>query len=303
MARKRTPNILAVSSKAFQVFNANSPLRLAGATAFFTTFALPAILIILIQVFGPLVSRKEMSRQLMQNLGEVIGENTADELHKTLQNVHHLPGNWIMAAGLFIFLLFVATTLFKVIRDSLNQLWGIKIEAHAGIAFILKERGKAVAAILVAGLLFLGVFLAESLLALLRHYFNQQFLSEGLWFIGIVKEIVAFIIETAWFMVIFKFLPDARSAWKVVMAGGIFTGILFTFGKLVLQWLLTYSNMQTIYGASTSIVLLLLFVFYSSFIFYYGACFTKAWAEAHDLSIQPGKHAQKYEMKSLKNIS
>lgn len=303
MVRKRTPNILAVSARAFQVFSANSPLRLAGATAFFTTFALPAILLILIQVFGPLVSKREMSRQLIQNLGDVIGENTANDLHETLKNVHHLPGNWIMASGLFIFMLFVATTLFKVIRDSLNQLWGIKIEAHAGIGFTLVERGKSIAAILFAGLLFLGVFLAESLITLLRQTFNQQFQAEGLWFIGIVKEIISYIVETAWFMVVFKFLPDARTPWKVIMAGGIFTGILFTIGKLVLQWLLTYSNMQTIYGASTSIVLLLLFVFYSAFIFYYGACFTNAWGEAHDLSIQPGKHALKYEMKSLKNIS
>jgi membrane protein len=303
MVRKKIPNILNLSAKAFQVFNANDPLRLAGATAFFTSFALPAILIILIQIFGPLVSRKEMSRQLIQNLGDVIGENTATELHQTLRNVHNLPGNWLFATGLFLFLLFVATTLFKVIRDSLNQLWDIRIEAHAGIAFTLKERGKGVAAILVGGLLFLGVFLAESLLTLLRQYFNEQFQAEGLWFIGILKEFISFIISAAWFMVLFKFLPDARPSWKVAMTGGFFTGILFTLGKLLLQWLLTYSNMQTIYGASTSIVLLLLFVFYSSFIFYYGACFTKVWAEAHDLSIRPGKHALKYEMKSLKNFS
>jgi membrane protein len=94
---------------------------------------------------------------------------------------------------------------------------------------------------------------------------------------------------------LFKFLPDARPSWKTVFAGAFFTGFLFTIGKLLLQWVLSYSSMQTIYGASTSSVLLLLFVFYSSFIFYYGACFTKIWAETYNKPIPPAKHAEKYE--------
>ncbi|HEY4935470.1 MAG TPA: YhjD/YihY/BrkB family envelope integrity protein, partial [Puia sp.] len=98
-----------------------------------------------------------------------------------------------------------------------------------------------------------------------------------------------------WFSVLFKFLPDGRPSWKTVIAGAGFTGLLFTFGKLLLKWLLSYSGMQTVYGASTSSVLLLLFVFYSSFIFYFGACFTKVWAELHNKPIQPSKHAERYE--------
>jgi membrane protein len=100
-----------------------------------------------------------------------------------------------------------------------------------------------------------------------------------------------------------QILPDGRPGWKTAAAGGVFTGVLFTVGKWVLQWLLSYSNMQTIYGASTSSVLLLLFVFYSSFIFYYGACFTKEWAIFHRSPIQPGKHAEQYEWASVKETA
>jgi membrane protein len=82
-----------------------------------------------------------------------------------------------------------------------------------------------------------------------------------------------------WFAVIFRYLPDKRPNWRVAFTGGFFTGLLFTGGELLLGVLLSYSNMQTVYGASTYVVLLLLFVFYSSFIFYYGACFTRVWAE------------------------
>jgi membrane protein len=85
-----------------------------------------------------------------------------------------------------------------------------------------------------------------------------------------------------------------------VITGGAFTSFFFNLGKLLLQWLLSYSNMQTIYGASTSSVLLLLFVFYSSIIFYYGACFTRVWTEFNKKTIPPGEHAENYEWSQVK---
>ncbi|MBS1600449.1 MAG: YihY/virulence factor BrkB family protein [Bacteroidetes bacterium] len=291
MASKKALKIFSILKHAFLEFKANDPLRMAGATAFFTTFALPAVLIILIQSFGLILTPKFMSRQLLQGLADLVGTSTATELHKTLINVRKLSRNWYIAIGGFIFLIFVATTLFTVIRDSLNQLWKIKMK-DAGIAISLLNRAKSFAAILLAGVLFMAVLLGEGLLDFLKHYFPGQF-EDGLLLDGFLKQIISTIVVSIWFAILFKFLPDGRPSWKTTYAGALFTGILFTCGKLILQWLLTYSNMQTIYGASTSSVLILLFVFYSSFIFYYGACFTKAWAEYHEKAIEPKKHAVK----------
>jgi membrane protein len=296
---KRT-KIFSILPRAFKDFSENDPLRMAGATAFFTTFALPAVLIILIQVFGLITSPRMITRQLMQNLAEVIGDKTAADLHKMLTNVRHLSSKWWVAIGGFLFLIFVATTLFKVIRDSLNQLWNIRIEDHAGFAFNLLNRAKSFAAILSAGLLFMAVLLGEGFLNLLRHSSSDHFFSNGLLLSGIVKQLIALAVTATWFSILFKFLPDGKIGWKTAFSGGLFTGLLFTFGKWVLQWLLSYSNMQTIYGASTSSVLLLLFVFYSSFIFYYGACVTREWANYFNQPILPGKHAAQYEWSEVK---
>src|SRR5450755_4560630 len=131
--------IFSLLGKAFEEFRKNDPLRMAGATAFFTTFALPAVLIILIQVFGLVVTPRFMSRQLFTNLGEVIGKNTAVELHRTLFNVRLLFRNWYEALAGFLFLIFVATTLLNVIKDSLNQLWNIRVAAHVGIKSSLQN--------------------------------------------------------------------------------------------------------------------------------------------------------------------
>lgn len=142
-AASKRINIFALLHKSFVEFRKNDPLRMAGATAFFTTFALPAVLIILIQVFGLLLNPHFMSRQLFINLGEVVGKNTAVELHKTLFNVRLLFRNWFEASLGFLFLIFVATTLMKVIKDSLNQLWNIRTVTKLGLGFTLLTRVKS----------------------------------------------------------------------------------------------------------------------------------------------------------------
>ncbi len=146
---------------------------MAGATAFFTTFALPAVLIILIQIFGLFLSPRFMSRQIFHNLSEIVGRNTAGELHKTLFNVHNLFRNWYEAALGFIFLIFVATTLMKVIKDSLNQLWNIRAVSHISIQVSLLNRVKSFLVILIAGILFLIVLLAEGGMDLINQSPNK----------------------------------------------------------------------------------------------------------------------------------
>lgn len=287
-------HIFSLLRRSYEEFSKNDPLRMAGATAFFTTFALPAVLIILIQVFGLIMSPRFMARQLLKNLGEVVGRNTAVELHKTLLNVHHLFRNWYEATLGFLFLIFVATTLLKVIKDSLNQLWNIRMGSQMGFKFSMLNRVKSFLVILIAGILFLIVLLAEGGVDLVIKSADDPSLVRGILATAFVRQIISLILVTILFAMLFKFLPDARPSWKTVIAGACFTGLLFTLGKLLMQWLLSYSSMQTIYGASTSSVLLLLFVFYSSFIFYFGACFTKIWAEFHNNPIRPAKHAEKY---------
>jgi membrane protein len=292
---RQSINVFSLLKKSLEEFRKNDPLRMAGATAFFTTFALPAVLIILIQVFGLVLNPRFMSRQLFNNLGEVVGKNTAVELHKTLFNVRLLFRNGYEATLGFLFLIFVATTLLKVIKDSLNQLWNIRTVKKMGFNFELLNRGKSFLVILVAGVLFLVVLLAEGGWDLVQKTTRDQAMGHGLFAKSFFRQIISFILVTIWFALLFKFLPDARPSWKTVFVGAAFTGFLFTLGKLLLQLLLSYSSMQTIYGASTSSVLLLLFVFYSAFIFYYGACFTKIWAASYNKSIPPAKHAEKYE--------
>jgi membrane protein len=90
--------------------------------------------------------------------------------------------------------------------------------------------------------------------------------------------VISVLIQAIWFMIIFRYLPSVRPKWNIAWIGGLFTSLLFSLGKMVLHVLLTYNNINNFYGASASIVLLLLFVFYAAMILYFGAAFTKVWA-------------------------
>lgn len=284
----------------FQDLKRNDPLRLAAATAFFTTFALPAILIIIIQIFGLIYNPEIFSKELFEKLRITLGFESAQQIHATLSGFQELASNWYITVGGFIFLMFVATTLFKVIKDSLNQLWDIKLLHRPRIGRRMKLRAKSMIVIMLAGLLFLGNLLTDAMIILLSDFINEFWPSGTGIVILILKQIISIIIVTVWFAVLFKFLPDARTPWKTAFSGALLTGILFMLGRYLLGILLTGSNIGNIYGASGSIVLIFLFVFYSSFILYFGASFTKQWGKYIKSPIVPREHAMFYRLVELK---
>lgn len=282
--------------RSFRELLQNDPLRMAGATAFFTTFALPPILVILIQVLKLVLDPKLVRNELFNSLSSIIGEESVEPIRNILRALRGLAQNWWIIIGGFIFLLFVATTLFRIIKSSVNQIWKIKPAGKSGLVRGLGDRVQSVAVILVAGILFvLGLF-AEGLQAFVGRYIFEFSPLLSFYFNSVFNYFFSILIVTLWFSILFRFLPDGRPAWRIAFAGGLLTAILFNIGKIILHWLLSYSNINTLYGTSASIVLLLLFVFYSALILYYGASFTKIWGQYKGQPIKPLPHAIHYRL-------
>jgi membrane protein len=287
---------ISLARQSFIEMSKNDPLRMAGATAFFTTFALPPIMIILIQVLGLIYDPETISNQLFGNLSHIIGIEGVRQIVNTLKAFSLLAKNTWITIGGFIFLVFVATTLFKVIKGSLNQLWKIRSFGSRSLSTVLRSRFISIAVIILAGMLFcIGLFI-EGLQAFLGNYITEVAPALALSFNNFVNFILSVSIATLWFAILFRFLPDARAEWKTVLMGGLVTSILFNCGKFLLRWLLSYSNLNTIFGTSASIVLLLLFVFYTALIFYLGATFTSVWAVYKERPIKPLPHAMHYRL-------
>lgn len=273
---------------AFREFQLNDPLRMAAATSFFASFALPPIMIILIEVFSLFGNSRTIRRDLFEQLSMAIDKNISLQIREILRNLHFLSLSRGMRITGFVFLLFVASTLFEVIKNSLNQLWQIKRKKDRGAGLLLLYRAKSIAILILAGLLFLVALLGDT-----KGWLLPEQVTRGLYrMITLLSMIFLFIL-------ILKYLSDGRPAWKTAIAGGIFTGLLFAIGEIVLHLVLSYNSMKTIYGASTSLVLLLLFVFYCSLVFYFGACFTRVLAFKTNRPILPTRHAVQYTLKSV----
>jgi len=257
----------------------NDPLRLAGATAFFTTFALPPIVFILAQLFGLFIGRRNVGRGLVENLSGVFGKAGAEQVRDVIRSIRGFSDTWYVIIIGFVFLLFVATTLFKVIKDSLNQIWHIGIKEKPGIVFQLISRLRSFAVILFVGILFFADLFFKSIQLLGSKYLDALWSGSGAYFQSAFSRVAGIILVSAWFILLFRFLADGHPKWKASIAGGLLSGILFSIGALLLRVLLVDSNVGTLYGAAGSFVLILLFVFYSSFILYYGASFVSVYSD------------------------
>ncbi len=262
-----------------------------GATAFFTMFALPPILIILVQLFSLFVDERSITKGVFNSLSDVLGKEAVRQVVSVIIAVNKLAYNWPLAIGGFIFLMFVATTLFKVVRSSISQLWGIPIQHHKKLLRTLQSRMKSLVVIVFTGLLFSLGLLIETVQVIVGNYFFRVIPS----FSDLLNRLVGFTVSTllisAWCLMIFRFLTITRPAWGIALRGAVFTGFLISLGKSILHFLLTYSTLNNIYGASASVVLLLLFVFYSAMILYFGAAFTKVLgvARGSDIGVVPPK--------------
>ena len=272
----------------------NDPLRMAGATAFFTTFALPPILVILIQLMRIFINPQTIREKLFGSLSDIVGPEAVEQIVSVLQSLGSLANNWLMTIGGFIFLLFVATTLFKIISSSLNQLWNIRPVAKRGSG--LRTRAKSILVIIIAGVLFMIGVVAEAAQAFVGGYIFQLSPILSAYFNSLLSPLISFAVVLLWFAMLFRYLPDGKPTLKVAFIGALLTALLFTLGKIILHFLLSYSNINTVYGTSAAVVLLLLFVFYTSLILYYGAVFTKLWAVYKKTPIRPMPHAKLYRM-------
>jgi membrane protein len=279
----------------FSRLQQNDPLRMAGATAFFTSFALPPIIVLLFQLFRIFFSRQLIGTQLGKVLSATLGKEGSEQLRSTARGFRNLAQNWYMDIIGLLFLIFVATTLFKVIRNSLHDIWDIGLR-KTGFMFDLKVRGRSLAIIVTAGILFVAASIIDVARVIAEEYIGKIWVAGSLFVTTAINEIASILVTTVWFIVLFRFLANARPSWRVAKVGGILTGVLFYTGRTILSSVMSNSNAGIIYGAGASIALILLFVFYCSFILYFGASFIKEYSLYINDPIVPSRKA--YKIKS-----
>ena len=279
-------NILTTLKKAFDLLKRNDPLILSASTAFFTTFSISPILIILLDFLGLFFDPEDIHKEIFDTMSITLGEGTAKDIHTIVHGFKEQQTSAWVTIATTLFFYFIATTLLGVIKQSIHRLWKIRKKAEKNIMYNMKERMIGV------GLLFVVAVLV------VHSYFIDRRLLAGLEDGSVLTRSIdsgfSFLIVVIWFTLVLKLLPEARMSWKVGLTGGLFTGVLFKGGELLLGKILIHWKLVAIFGVSSSMAVILLFIFYCSFILYLGAAFTCEYAKAIRKPIQPGKYAIEY---------
>ena len=276
---------------------ANDPLRLGAATAFFTSFALPPILIILVQLLSSLYPSSIVRVMLLGKISNLVGASAAGLVAQIVVNVADPRRSRLVTILGFAFLVFVATTLFTIIQHSLNQLWQIRSKRGSGqLAQAVGERARSAGILLATAGLTLLAFGADAALNLFADSIRDFDPGIGYFVVRGLNALVAWLILAAWFGATFRTLSLAKVPWRAVTRGAALTALLISLGEVVLGQLLVARNLGPVYGPASSLVLVLLFVFYCAMIFYFGACFTKVYAHRIGLDIRPKKMAVRYRL-------
>jgi membrane protein len=301
MLLKKAIRIIIIFKNAHKSFRGNDPLRMGAATAFFAFFALPAIVIILSKVLSVVFSNQEgmISGKLFEELSQLFGSRSAHQVENISENLKHIPQSPLFTLIGSLFLILSSTTLFAVIKGSLNQLWNIKEKPLNSWLKFLMDRAIGLSIIIFSGFLFITSLLMDRLTSLIQHTLFSLMPHFNFPLVSVLNYILSVLVITLWFAVLFKYLPDIKIRWKAVLIGALVTSILYKVGEFVLERLLINGQAVTIFGSSASIVFILLFIFYSSLIFYFGAAFTKTYAGFAKLGHVPNLHSVAYQITEI----
>ncbi|MGG6242017.1 YihY/virulence factor BrkB family protein [Nodosilinea sp. AN01ver1] len=284
--------VLRLLKQAFQEWNKDKASQLAAALAYYTLFSLAPLLILAIAIAGLFFDSVAVRDQLMSQVESLVGGSGAEFVRTVLDNANR-PGqsSGVVASIISIVLLLVgATGVLTQLQLALNTIWNLEARSDIGLMNMVRKRVLSLGMVMVIGFLLLVSLVVSSVISGFSAYL--QSLAPGLdAVVQLINFVVAFGITTLLFAALFKYLPDAVISWRDVWFGAIATAILFSIGKYLIGLYLGNSGFGSSYGAAGSVIILLIWVFYSAQIMFYGAELTQVYSRRFGSPIQPNKYA------------
>ncbi len=289
-AMKLKPGLTLIK-ESFQEWQKDGALDLGAALAYYAIFSLAPLLLIVIAVAGLVWGREAVQGQLIGQLRGLVGEQGGQAIQTMVANAGKQGGSGVLATIVgVVTILFGATGVFVQLQTSLDRIWNVEPKPGGGIWSFVKTR-----------MLSFGMVLGIGFLLLVSLVVTTAVTAVGAWAMGLLPGakvlvegaafILSFVLITLLFAMIFKVLPDVRIAWRDVWIGAAATAFLFTIGKFLIGFYLARSSVASTYGAAGSLVIVLLWIYYSSQILFLGAEFTQVYAGRYGTDIRPSKHA------------
>ncbi len=280
-----------VLKNSFSGFSDDNVTKLSASLAYYTVFSMGPLLVVIISLCGIFLGRDAAQGKIFHELDGFVGHDTALQLQDMIKNAAVSGKGHIAAVIGIITLILGATSVFSDMQDSINRIWGLKPKPKRGWLKMLQNRFLSFSLIISLGFILLVSLGVSALIEDLNEHLKALYPGVTRVVFYIITLALTLIISSLIFGVIFKVLPDAKIRWKDVMAGAITTSILFMLGKFGISFYIGKSNTGSTFGAAGSLVILLLWIYYSSIILYLGAEFTKAYAVKYGANIHPSEYA------------
>lgn len=273
-----------------QGFIADNAFRLAAALSFYTALSVAPLLVLLVTLIGWLLGARGAQAEVVSQIWQVAGAQAAEVAEVVLLSADR--PDLARAAGVvsLAILLWGASNVFAELQQSLNLIWGVELKSTVGMVALLRDRLLSFGMILVIGFLLLVSLVLSTLLTAVSGYLGGLFPG-----IDPVWQVINFLVSlsgvTLLFALIYRVLPDARIAWRDLWMGAAVTAVLFNLGKYLLSLYLSFETTSSAYGAAGSLMVFLIWVYYSAQIFFLGAEFTQVYARHYGRGIRPNDQA------------
>ncbi len=284
--------VWAALKSAFKGTTDDKIVKLSASLAYYTVFSLGPLLIVIIYLCSSFLGREAVEGSIYAQLQSFIGADAAKQIQEIIRNAS-ISGKGGVAAIIGVATLLIgATSMFGEMQDSINGIWGLKPSPKAGIMKLILSRILSFGLIAVLGFLLLVSLAVTAIIEGIGERLKTAFPGLGIVVLYVINLVLTLGITTLLFAIVFKVLPDARIKWKAIWPGAIATSLLFMIGRFAISFYISKSQIGSTYGAAGSLVVLLVWIYYSSIILYFGAEFTKAFALHKGAKIIPSEYAQ-----------
>jgi membrane protein len=271
--------------------------RLSAALSYYTIFSLAPIIIIVIYTASYFFGEKAATGEIYKQISSLVGPESAAAIQEMVQNAYQDESSTLMTIVGIATLIFSTTVTFITLQDSLNDIWRVRAKPEKGWVKLIVNRLISFSMVVGIGFILMVSLVVNALMQVLQNYMQMILSDFSVYIIHALQYAVSLGIITLLFAMIFKFLPDARIKWKNVWIASVVTAVLFSIGKFLISLYIGQSDMASTFGAAASVIIVLVWVNYSSLIFFAGAEFIYVYVRRQGYLIQPAKHAVRVVIK------
>lgn len=284
-------SLINVIKNAVNCFSEHKVLKMSAALSYTTMFSMGPLLLVILFLSDLFWGREATEGTIYNQIKSFVGPSGASQIQTIIENLSISDKGNIAGLIGIVTLLIGATSVFAEIQDSINTIWGIKPKKKSGFWLYLKSRLLSFGVIGSFGFILLVSLGISTIMDTLSNRFLSQFPDSLFYLVYIINSLMTFIVISLLFGAIFTILPDAEIKWRQVRLASFTTAILFMIGKFLISFYIASSNIQNVYGTAGSFVVLMIWVYYSSVILYFGAEFAKNYAIQFSSAIVPSKFA------------